>query len=281
MKKEIIIAKYSGFCFGVKRAVDMTTNHKNTNGKIYTLGPLIHNKDVINRLNNQGIKIMEMDEFDKLTEEDTLVIRSHGVGAEIIQKLENSGANIIDATCPFVSSIHRKVKKYSDLGYQIIIVGDKDHPEVIGINGWCDNTAIVTKDGTDLKDIPSRVCIVAQTTERLTNYEKVVDIVSKNCKELVKFNTICNATKERQESAQELSKEVDLMIVIGGKNSSNTKKLYEICRLNCENTLFIENSTELPKWVITDETIKKIGITAGASTPDWVIEEVVNKIKNE
>ncbi len=280
MKKEIIIAKNSGFCFGVKRAVDMTANHENIKGKTYTLGPLIHNRDVINRLNEQGIKTMENEEIDSLNIEDTIVIRSHGVGPKIIQGIEKSGANVIDATCPFVSNIHKIVKKHYDLGYQIIIVGDKKHPEVIGINGWCDNTAIITKDGSDLDNLSSKVCIVAQTTERLINYEKVVDIVSKKSEELVMFNTICNATKVRQESAYELSKIVDLMIVIGGKNSSNSKKLFEICGANCKNTLFIENSDELPKELIEDEKIKKIGITAGASTPDWVIEGVINKIKN-
>lgn len=281
MKKEIIIAEHSGFCFGVKRAVEMTINHKNSNGKTYTLGPLIHNNDVINRLKKQGVDKVENKELDKLNSEDTIVIRSHGVTPKIIRDVEKYGVNLIDATCPFVSNIHKKVKKYHELGYQIIIVGDRNHPEVIGINGWCNHSAIITKDGSDLKKLSSKVCVVAQTTERLFNYEKVVEIVLKKCEEVIRFNTICNATKERQESAEELSKKVELMIVIGGKNSSNTKKLFEICRSNCKNTLFIENSHELPESVLKDEKIKKIGITAGASTPDWVIEEVVNKIKNQ
>ncbi|NLK21231.1 MAG: 4-hydroxy-3-methylbut-2-enyl diphosphate reductase [Epulopiscium sp.] len=282
MDKEIIIAEHAGFCFGVKRAVEMTVNHEKIGGTdTYTLGPLIHNSDVINRLKDNDINPITNNEIESLSNKDNIVIRSHGVTKDTIDKIKKTGANMIDATCPFVSSIHKKAKRYHDLGYQIIIVGDKNHPEVIGINGWCDNTAIITKDGSDLNNLPDKVCIASQTTERLINYETVVNIVSKKCKEVIAFNTICNATKERQNSADEVSKRVDLMIVIGGKNSSNSKKLFEICSINCKNTIFIENSKELSKDIINQNDIRKIGITAGASTPDWVINDIINKIKNE
>lgn len=194
--------------------------------------------------------------------------------------MKQHGLNIIDATCPFVKKIHELVKKHYNLGYKIIIVGDENHPEVIGINGSCNNEAIITKDGSNIKDGLEKVCIVSQTTEKVENLKKVVDIVSKTAKEILTFNTICNATKERQKSAEELAKQVDLMIVIGGKNSSNSRKLFEICSQNCKNTIFIENCLELDLSKIIDDNIKAIGITAGASTPDWVIENVILKIQN-
>lgn len=279
MGKEIIIAENAGFCFGVKRAVEMAVNHKTTDGSnTYTLGPLIHNNDVIQRLKEQNITSIEEEVVKELKPEDSIVIRSHGITPDILSKLEQTGAKLLDATCPYVNSIQKKAEKYHELGYQIIIVGDKNHPEVIGINGWCNNTAIVTKDGSDLPELPSKTCIVSQTTERLANYDKVVEIVSNRCNEVVTFNTICKATRERQTSAEDVSKKVDLMIVIGGKNSSNSKKLYEICKANCHNTIFIENSGDLDAILLQDDKIQRIGITAGASTPDWVIQDVVEKV---
>ena len=281
MEKEIIIVEHAGFCFGVKRAVEIAMNQKATKGlNTYTLGPLIHNNDVINRLKEQNITQISEGDFNQLSPEDAVVIRSHGVTPVIIDHLNEAGAQLVDATCPYVSSIQKKVRKYYSLGYHIIIVGDSEHPEVIGINGWCDNSAIITKDGSDLTDFPSKVCIVSQTTERLANYNKVVEIVTKQCEKVEAFNTICKSTTDRQNSAEEVSKKVDLMIVIGGKSSSNSRKLYEICKLNCVNTIFIENSKELPETILLDILVQKIGITAGASTPDWVIQEVVTKIKN-
>lgn len=281
---QIIIADNAGFCFGVTRAVDITLKQKDVerSGKTYTLGPLIHNKDVVDSLKAKGIYPLNIDEIYKLKEDDAIVIRSHGVTPETIDKIKTTGAKIIDATCPYVASIQRKVRKYHDKGYQIVIVGNKDHPEVIGINGWCYNSAIITKDGSDLVKLPQRVCIVAQTTERLSNYEQALKVVSEKCKEVVSFNTICSATKERQASAHEVSKDVDLMVVIGGKNSSNSKKLYEICSKNCSNTIFIENSSELSDEILSKiliNGIERIGVTAGASTPDWVINEVIEKLE--
>ena len=280
MNKKIILADKSGFCFGVKRAVDITVDQKKSaDAKLYTLGPLIHNNDVIHRLKEKGIDQIDEDDLETLEPKDTIIIRSHGVTLNVIGNIEKSGSKMVNATCPFVTKIQKIAEKYHDLGYQIIIVGDENHPEVVGINGWCNNSAIITKDGSNLSDLPAKVCVVAQTTERLFNFEKVVDIVSKKCEEVLTFNTICSATKERQESADEVSKQVDLMIVIGGKHSSNSKKLFDICRTNCENTIFIEKSLELPTEAFDTEDVKTIGITAGASTPDWIIQDVIEKIK--
>jgi (E)-4-hydroxy-3-methyl-but-2-enyl pyrophosphate reductase len=160
-----------------------------------------------------------------------------------------------------------------------VIVGDPNHPEVIGINGWCNNTALVTKDGSELDKLPSKYVYCLKLRKKQSNYEKTLKAVSRLAEDVLAFNTICSATGERQSSADEVSKEVDLMVVIGGKQSSNTKKLYEICSANCSNTLLVENVKELPEWAITNE-LKTIGVTAGASTPDWVIAEVINKLKS-
>jgi len=195
-----------------------------------------------------------------------------------LTKLNKTNLNIIDATCPHVGNIHKKVKKYYDLGYNIIIVGDKNHPEVIGINGWCNNSAVILKDDTEFDTISNKVCVVSQTTERQATWENVLKKVIKTSKEIVAFNTICSATEVRQKSAEELSKKVDAMVVIGGLNSSNTTKLYEICKKNCENTIYVENLLGIPDDFIKNENLKSIGVTAGASTPDWIIKEAILKL---
>ena len=182
MAKEIIIAEQAGFCYGVKRAVDIAINQQLSDGSnTYTLGPLIHNNDMIKRLTEQSIVPLDEAQIGQLNSGDSIVIRSHGVTPEMKKRLEQTSAHVVDATCPYVSAIQKKVRKYRDLGYHIIIVGDSNHPEIIGINGWCDNSAIITKDGSDLTVYPDKVCVVAQTTERLSNYEKVVEQLSKHC----------------------------------------------------------------------------------------------------
>jgi 4-hydroxy-3-methylbut-2-enyl diphosphate reductase len=278
--KELIVAENAGFCFGVKRAVDTSTDYRNINKSgIYTFGPLVHNKNVVDHLREKGINEVDINNLDKLNDKDTVIVRSHGVAPQVMKQIKDTGAEVIDATCPYVLAIHKRVKMYYDLGYQIVMVGDDKHPEVIGSNGWCDDTAIITKDGSGLLITAPKVCIVAQTTEKKANLEKVEAIVSKQCKEVVTFNTICSATKERQTSAEETAKIVDVMIVVGSRSSSNTTKLYEICSKHCENTIFIDNGSEIPKWLFESENIKKVGITAGASTPDWIIEDVMDKLK--
>lgn len=281
MFKEVILAENAGFCFGVKRAVDTSLEAKKSSTEnIYTFGPLVHNKNVINKLSEEGIYEVNDEELRKVGNEDTIVIRSHGVAPQLMKKIQDTGAKVIDATCPFVTAIHKNIKKYYDLGYQIVIVGDEKHPEVIGSNGWCNNTAIITRDGGNIEINAEKVCIVAQTTEKISNLEKVKEVVSEQCKEVVTFNTICSATKERQKSAEETSKIVDVMLVVGSSTSSNTTKLYEICKRNCENTYFIDNSNEIPSWIMESDKVKKVGVTAGASTPDWIIEDVLDKLRN-
>jgi small subunit ribosomal protein S1 len=280
--KEILLAESAGFCFGVKRAVDEALNIKKSYSKrIYTLGPLIHNNDVVNLLKENDIYPIDLNNISDLQEGDVVIIRSHGVPENVYSELKSKSLVIIDATCPYVSNIQKKAKKYHDIGYTIVIVGDNEHPEVIGINGWCDNKAIISKDGSNLNNLPNKVCVVSQTTEKQENWQKVLNIIIKSCKEIVAFNTICNATDVRQSSAEELSAKVDAMIVIGGRNSSNTTKLYEICKKNCDYTIHIENSGEIPDDIINSKNIKKIGVTAGASTPDWIIKEAILKMNNE
>ncbi|MHC1682845.1 MAG: bifunctional 4-hydroxy-3-methylbut-2-enyl diphosphate reductase/30S ribosomal protein S1 [Clostridiaceae bacterium] len=281
--REIFLAKSAGFCFGVQRAVETALTNNNSEKKIYTLGPLIHNNDVVSKLEEENVFSINLDDADHLSENETIIIRSHGIPKATFNLLESKNLHIIDATCPYVTNIHKKVEKYYNLGYGIIIVGDKDHPEVIGINGWCNNTGIITKDGSELiekSDLPENVCLVSQTTEKQMNFQKVLAVVKSNCKEVIAFNTICSATETRQKSADELSKNVDVMIVIGGKHSSNTNKLYEICKSNCKNTFLVENSREIPDNIINSRKYNKIGITAGASTPDWVIKEAIEKMSN-
>jgi len=275
--KEILLAEKSGFCFGVKRAVDIALNYREkANKNIFTLGQLIHNNDVVELLNSKGIHPIEIDSIDFLHENDIIIIRSHGVSPKIIELLKDKKLIIADATCPYVDHIHKKVKEYYNLSYGIVIVGDFSHPEVIGINGWCNDEAIVSKDGANIEKLPEKICLVSQTTEKQENWEKVLNKVKEKCNEVVSFNTICNATDIRQKSAMELSKNVDTMIVIGGIHSSNTAKLYEICKGNCINTIYVENAGGIPDEIIKNG--KRIGITAGASTPDWIIKEAINKM---
>ena len=282
MKRKVILAESAGFCFGVQRAVDQTVKiQKDYGKKIYTLGPLIHNNDVVKFLENNEVFSISLEEINNLSKGDAVIIRSHGVSKEVMDLLESKGLIIIDATCPFVTNIQKKVNKYSKEGYQIVILGDKDHPEVIGINGWCNNDAIITKDGEFHGRIPNKVCVVSQTTEKEENWVNTIKNLSVITKELLAFNTICAATEVRQKGVLELSKTVDLMIIVGGKNSSNTTKLYQIAKTNCDRTIHIENSSELPKEIINDKTISKIGITAGASTPDWIINEVVELMEGD
>ncbi len=279
---EIVIAEKAGFCFGVKRAVDEAIKvKKDYNQRIYTLGPLIHNKDVVEYLKENDIYPIEMQHIDDLTQHDVVIIRSHGVTPHVLTQLKNRGISVIDTTCPYVSNIQKKVKEYHDAGYSIVIVGDEYHPEVIGINGWCENKAFIAKSGEELRNLPRKVCVVSQTTEKQQNWESVLNIITKSCKEIVAFNTICNATEVRQKTAEELSKNVDAMVILGGFNSSNTTKLYEICKNNCNETIHVENWNQIPENFISGKNIKKIGVTAGASTPDWIIEEAVLKMNEE
>lgn len=270
----IRVAESAGFCFGVKRAIEMAYEAIGVEPKLYSYGQLIHNKTVTDDLASKGLEIVE--NLDGLTE-GTLLIRSHGVGKALYDEAEAKGLKILDGTCPFVKKIHNIVHEKLPNGMGIIIVGDGTHPEVIGINGWCENAAVILEDeeAAKTKEIPEkdRYAVVVQTTFRQAKFDKILEILQDRGVNMEIHNTICSATEKRQTEAEELSKTVDKMIVIGGKNSSNTQKLVEICAKNCGNTVHIETICDLVLNNFGKDD--KIGITAGASTPPAIIKEVV------
>lgn len=270
----IRVAESAGFCFGVKRAIEMAYEAIGVEPKLYSYGQLIHNKTVTDDLASKGLEIVES--LDGLTE-GTLLIRSHGVGKALYDEAEAKGLKILDGTCPFVKKIHDIVHDKLAEGLGIIIVGDGTHPEVIGINGWCENAAVILEDeeAAKTKEIPEKekYAVVVQTTFRQAKFDKILEILQDRGVNMEVHNTICSATEKRQTEAEELSKTVDKMIVIGGKNSSNTQKLVEICAKNCGNTVHIETICDLVLNNFGKDD--KIGITAGASTPPAIIKEVV------
>ena len=270
----IRVAESAGFCFGVKRAIEMAYEAIGVEPKLYSYGQLIHNKTVTDDLASKGLQIVE--NLDGLTE-GTLLIRSHGVGKALYDETEAKGLKILDGTCPFVKKIHNIVHDKLAEGMGIIIVGDGTHPEVIGINGWCENAAVILEDeeAAKTKEIPEKekYAVVVQTTFRQAKFDKILEILQDRGVNMEVHNTICSATEKRQTEAEELSKTVDKMIVIGGKNSSNTQKLVEICAKNCGNTVHIETICDLVLNNFGKDD--KIGITAGASTPPAIIKEVV------
>ncbi|MCT4618733.1 MAG: bifunctional 4-hydroxy-3-methylbut-2-enyl diphosphate reductase/30S ribosomal protein S1 [Marinisporobacter sp.] len=276
---KIIIADNAGFCFGVKKAMNKTINAiGNTNSKkIYTYGPLIHNNQVINKLEGMGVSSVEN---LKDAKDNTLIIRSHGVPLNIYDLAKEYNIQITDATCPFVRKVQKTAKEYYDQGYTIVIIGNPKHPEVIGINGWCNNNAYIVQNAEDVDKINhwDKMCVVAQTTITLELWNSVVGRLHKRAILLEKVNTICTATKERQKACKNVAKEVDAMIVIGGYHSSNTQKLVQIGKKYCENTYHIETADELP--IENLKNLNKIGVTAGASTPDWIIKEAIEKMNN-
>ncbi|WP_312906930.1 bifunctional 4-hydroxy-3-methylbut-2-enyl diphosphate reductase/30S ribosomal protein S1 [Tissierella praeacuta] len=275
---EIIIADNAGFCFGVKRAVDITTTELlNSNNNIYSLGPLIHNPQVVKSFEEKGLKTI--DEIEEI-KNGRVIIRSHGVSKSIIDKISDMSLDIIDSTCPYVKSVHKRVEEYQNQGYNIVIIGDASHPEIIGINGWCKNQAFIVNSLEEARNLSKmdKICVVSQTTNTQEKFETLSKIIKEKGNKVEIFNTICNATNLRQESCKEVSSKVDAMIVIGGYHSSNTNKLVEISKKYCKNVYHIETSKELPLQVLSK--FNKIGITAGASTPDWIIKEVVETMDN-
>lgn len=277
---EVRIADNAGFCFGVKRAMKMAWDEleNKSENNIYSLGPLIHNKQAVDRYKEKGL--VEMDNLESIPSESKLIIRSHGVAEKVYTESKAKNMEIVDTTCPFVKKIHDIVKDFSKRGYKIIIVGNANHPEIIGINGWCNNEAIVINKLEEIDDItfdPTQIyCVVSQTTANLESFDKIVDKLKTKINNLTVKNTICFATKERQISAIDLAREVDCMVVIGGKHSSNTQKLVNICK-DLVPTFSIETKEELEKEKFAG--FKVAGVTAGASTPDWIIEEVINYLK--
>ena len=278
------LARTAGFCFGVKRAVDTVYQQieQYRGEKIFTYGPIIHNEEVIKDLRNHGVEVLNDEEELKTADADVVVIRSHGVAKYIYDILEERGITCVDATCPFVKKIHKIVAEKSTEGSYIIIIGNGEHPEVQGIRGWAGEQVTVVQTPEDaerfeLPDKDQKVCIVAQTTFNYNKFKELVEIISKKRYDIVVLNTICNATKERQTEARQIAARVDAMVVIGDERSSNTQKLFEICKEECLNTYYIQTLDDLD--INQLRSVESVGITAGASTPNKIIEEVQNNVR--
>ena len=273
---EIILSKFSGYCYGVKKAVSVADESIDKYEDIYSLGSLIHNKRAVEKLKNKGLKVVDdIEEKNK-----NIIFRSHGVEKKYYDYANKNNLNVIDTTCIYVKKIHQIVEeKYKD-GYEIIIVGSKKHPEVIGINSWSNYKAQFVEEIADTDklniDEEKSYAVIFQTTFNIEKYTKIVEILKEKIKNVEIFNTICSATKKRQDFALQLADEVDMMIVIGDTSSSNSKKLYELANEKVK-SIFIEDVTELKEVMF--EGVQKVGVTAGASTPDFVIDEVIEYLK--
>ncbi|WP_287450272.1 4-hydroxy-3-methylbut-2-enyl diphosphate reductase [Sellimonas sp.] len=298
---EIRLAKTAGFCFGVKRAVDAVYEQVEKRQKrleageahvpeIYTFGPIIHNEEVVKDLEKKGVGVLHTEEDLDRLDDGIVIIRSHGVGKQIYDKLEEKGIPYVDTTCPFVKKIHNIVQKESDNGKYIIIIGNKEHPEVKGIKGWAKDRVSVIESEEEAKAFTlenslseaengNKICIVSQTTFNYNKFKYLVEILLKTRYDISVLNTICNATKERQTEASHIAAEVDAMIVIGDKHSSNTQKLFEICEKACKNTYYIQTLDDLNMNQLQLKSVEAVGITAGASTPNNIIEEVQNNVR--
>jgi 4-hydroxy-3-methylbut-2-enyl diphosphate reductase len=273
---KIQLASSYGFCFGVKRAIEIAEAHKGS----VTYGPLIHNKDEIDRL-KEGFNIGLAENLDDIHTDDAVVIRTHGIPKEELAQLNTGKHKVIDATCPYVTTPQNIVEKMSQEGYSIVIFGDADHPEIKGVVSYAQDPkdAFIVLEPEELEALPlnGKVAVVSQTTKKPEDFAKIVATLMSTRKEIRVFNTICNATFENQDAAAELAKDADVMIVIGGKHSSNTKQLHSICVRDCDNSYLIENEKELEEAWFDDKSF--CGISAGASTPDWIVQKVIAKIQ--
>ena len=279
---EVRLAKTAGFCFGVRRAVDTVYEQvEQAEGPIYTYGPIVHNETVVQELEEKGVKVLNSEEELKSLTSGTVIIRAHGVGEKVYKLLKQQGVNLVDATCPFVKKIHRIARKEEANGRHILIIGNAKHPEVEGIRGWCEKPAYVVESLEEAENFAlpmgEKLCIVSQTTYNYNKFQDIVEIISKKGYDIIVLNTICSATEERQTEAREIASDVDAMIVIGGSHSSNTQKLFEICKKECENTYYIQSLDDLD--LKTSQSIRCVGITAGASTPNKIIEEVQKHVR--
>ncbi len=277
---KVRVAETAGFCFGVKRAVDKVYEQaEKAEGFIYTYGPIIHNEEVVKDLTARGVKVIGSKEELDGVESGTVIIRSHGVSREIQERIEARGLNLVDATCPFVKKIHKIVERESRKGAGIVIIGDAMHPEVEGIRGWCQGDVTVLQTEEEARnftaDSTKKLCLVSQTTFNYNKFHNLVEIISEKGYDIIVLNTICNATEERQTEARRIARESDGMIVIGGRHSSNTRKLFEICKNECENTYYIQTLDDLDVRQL--HSMSCVGITAGASTPNNLIEEVLKE----
>lgn len=278
---KVSVAETAGFCFGVARALDIVYDcAKEENKKYCTLGPIIHNSKVVEELNQLGVRCIS--DIDEAMDNEIVIVRTHGVAKAVCDEMNKKGIEFLDVTCPFVKKIHNIVKKHYDEGKEIIIIGDKSHPEVIGINGWCNNSAVIIeneKQAECFSGTENEVCIVAQTTFDKNILKKITFFLKKTCQKAIIFDTICSATEERQAEARELAQKVDVMIVLGGRNSSNSQKLYDISKSVCADTYFLESINDLQNLEAFKN--KSVGITAGASTPAVIIKEAINKMENQ
>ena len=276
----VILAESAGFCFGVQRAVDVVNNQiQEGDGFLYTYGPIIHNEEVVKEFESHGVQVMDENRIDDYAP-GTVIIRSHGITKAVEDKLNALGHNVIDATCPFVKKIHRAVDEHSKNGEYIVIIGNPNHPEVRGIVGWIngDNYQVISDEESATNfsvNSNTSICIVSQTTFNHNKFQELVEIINQKGYHIIVLNTICDATNKRQVEAAEIASKVDAMLVIGSKNSSNTQKLYEICKTKCNNTYYIQTADDLKPSDLS--SIESVGITAGASTPNNIIEEVQKK----
>ena len=279
---EVIVAKTAGFCFGVKRAVDQVYEQIASAQKpVYTFGPIIHNEEVVRDLEEKGVRVLDTVEQLQSLKDGIVIIRSHGVGKYVYEILEQNGITVVDATCPFVKKIHRIVEEQQAKGRRVIIIGNPSHPEVEGIRGWGDGRTLVVENAGQIENLPvdpaEPLSIVSQTTFNYNKFQDLVEKFEKKGYDILVLNTICNATQERQVEAKRIASQVDAMIVIGGRHSSNTQKLYEICKKECKNTYFIQTLGDFnPECV---NSVRSVGITAGASTPNQIIEEVHTNVR--
>lgn len=280
---EVIVAPHAGFCFGVKRAIALAEEalrDLNEGRKIFSMGPLIHNPQEVKRLEDKGLVIMKSEE--ELDSNSTVIVRSHGIPPQKERELLSKGVKVVDATCPFVKAVHEAVVKLVKEGYFVVLVGEKNHPEVVGTLGYleeCGGSGVVVESKEDIKQVlgKEKVGIVAQTTQNEQFFKEVVGEIALWAKEVKVINTICNATSERQEDVYMLAPQVDVMLIVGGKNSGNTRRLYQIAKSLNPRSYHIESAEELQKeWFVG---AKRVGITAGASTPDWIIKQVVEKVR--
>jgi (E)-4-hydroxy-3-methyl-but-2-enyl pyrophosphate reductase len=275
---KISVVQNAGFCFGVKRALNLAFEEAKKSGKrVYTLGPLIHNPQVVEELRREGVQPVQ--NIVKL-KTGTLIIRSHGAHPQIIHQAKKKGLKIIDATCPFVRRAQKNAQALYKDGYQVIVVGEAHHPEVQGIIGYAGDKALVVNQQTKNLSLPEdkKIGVIAQTTLNLDTFKQVVGMLLEKAREIKIFNTICNATANVQKATLEMTKDVDLMIVVGGKNSANTSRLAKLCKEKDKPTYHVETSIELKKGWFKDK--KRIGVTAGTSTPNWIINQVIKKIKD-
>ena len=269
---ELKIGEHAGFCFGVRRAVCKAFECASQQLPCVTLGPLIHNPQEVERLRSAGV--CSVDSLEEVLPGQTVIIRSHGVTPQVYARCEEMGIPVIDATCPHVAHIHQLVREYSAEGDTVIIVGEADHPEVVGIAGWAHGPVLIlpTEQAAAAADLPERALVVAQTTIRRDRFEAVLAVLKERVRALTVRMTICAATSQRQQEAEHLSREADVMIVVGGRNSSNTQKLLETCALRCSRAYQVETPEDIPQGIVREGD--RVAITAGASTPQWLLEQV-------